>query len=212
VSDKRKWLLPGLLMLVFAVTRYPGLLPNNFSAAYALVFCAGAFFPGRLAWFLPLVTMLVTDLLLTGYYAEKGVAVWNWGLLWFLLGNYSGYAVLILWGRLFTKRSSIWILTAGGLVGAIAFYLITNTISWLVDPAYGKTWQEWLRALTFGRSGWPETWNFFRNTLSSSGLFTVLFAASLKLTDASREEEKEPVDTGEEPSKEESDGSSPKPA
>ena len=55
-------------MAVFALTRIPGVLPENFSAAYALVFCAGAFLPGRLAWWLPLATMAITDLLLNLHY------------------------------------------------------------------------------------------------------------------------------------------------
>ena len=55
-------------MLAFALTRWPGLMSPNFSAAYALMFCAGVFFPKRLVWWLPFVTMLVTDLLLNWYY------------------------------------------------------------------------------------------------------------------------------------------------
>jgi hypothetical protein len=211
VSDNRKWVLPVLLLIVFAISRYPGLLPNNFSAAYALVFCAGTFFRGRFSWILPLGTLLATDLLLNVYYDRKGIDVWNLSLLWFLLGNYAGYAVLMLWGRLFQKRTPLFILIGGGMFGAIAFYLITNTISWLVDPAYGRSLGEWFRALTFGRSEWPETWTFFRNTLLSSGLFTLLFAGSLKLTDAAEEDEAEQENPENEPSKPDSD-ESPKPA
>src|SRR6266436_7809760 len=67
---KEKWniWLPMLLMAVFALTRWPGLLPPNFSAFYALAFCAGVYFPKRLAWWLPMGTMMVTDLLLNFYY------------------------------------------------------------------------------------------------------------------------------------------------
>src|SRR6266446_6893515 len=69
-SVKEKWniWLPVLLMGVFAFTRWPGLLPPNFSACYALAFCAGVYFPRRLAWWLPMGTMMVTDLLLNFYY------------------------------------------------------------------------------------------------------------------------------------------------
>src|SRR6266496_1062913 len=36
--------MPVLLMVVFALTRWPGVLPPNFSAAYVLAFCAGVYF------------------------------------------------------------------------------------------------------------------------------------------------------------------------
>ena len=32
------------MLLVFALSRWPGLMPMNFSAAYALAFCAGLYF------------------------------------------------------------------------------------------------------------------------------------------------------------------------
>lgn len=46
---KTKLFLPLVFLGVFALSRLPGCLPNNFSAAYALMFCAGVYFRGRLA-------------------------------------------------------------------------------------------------------------------------------------------------------------------
>ena len=37
---KKELFLPVTLVLVFALSRIPGCLPENFSAAYALMFCA----------------------------------------------------------------------------------------------------------------------------------------------------------------------------
>src|SRR5262252_3772155 len=93
---KGKLLLPLALMLVFALTRMPGMLPQNFSAAYALVFCAGVYFSGRMAWWLPLVTMLVTDLGLNLYYwLALGYDVWAPMKLAYLAFNYVSYVLLI---------------------------------------------------------------------------------------------------------------------
>ncbi|MEI9959897.1 MAG: hypothetical protein WDM76_01835 [Limisphaerales bacterium] len=43
---KEKWniWLPVIFVAVFAVSRIPGLLPQNFSAVYAFAFCAGVYF------------------------------------------------------------------------------------------------------------------------------------------------------------------------
>jgi len=74
---------------------------------------------------------------------------------------------------------------------------LTNTLSWFFNPfnnpEYFKTIAGWLTALTRGTSGYASTWEFFRNTLSSGGLFTGLFAGAMKLAEAAEpEEEKEP--------------------
>jgi len=110
--------------------------------------------------------------------------------------------LLVLLGRFFNRRSPLLALLSGGLLGAILFYLITNTASWLFNPfnnpEYTKDLQGWIRALTLGTAGWPETWEFFRNTLMSGGLFTGLFAGALKLTESAESaREKEPQEAPE---------------
>ena len=46
MKDKWNKLLPVLFIAVFAVSRIPGLMPPNFSVAYAFAFCAGVYFRG----------------------------------------------------------------------------------------------------------------------------------------------------------------------
>jgi hypothetical protein len=188
--------LPILLMLVFALSRIPGLLPQNFSAAYALAFCAGVFLSGSLAWWLPLATLLVTDLGLNLYYwLALGLNVWELPVLKYLLINYVAYVAIIWLGRRFKPGASFTALLGGGVLGALLFYLLTNTASWFFNPfqnpEYTKTFLGWLTALTKGTGGWPQTWEFFRNTLLSGGLFTGLFVGAMKLTaDAESPQEK----------------------
>jgi hypothetical protein len=184
---KGKIALPLAMMLVFALSRIPGMLPQNFSAAYAIAFCAGVYFVGRTAWWLPLGVLLVTDIALNMYYwLALGWNVWDLPVLKYQLFNYASYVVLIWLGRRFKPRFSFLALLGGGVLGALLFYLITNTASWFFNPfgnpEYVKTLQGWLIALTKGTTGWPQTWEFFRNTLLSGGLFTGLFVGAMKLT------------------------------
>ncbi len=185
---KRTVLIPVLLLAVFALTRWPGTMPLNFSMAYGLVFCAGAF-PRRLPWWAVFGTLVGTDIGLNVlYYNRPPLEDYH-------LVNYLGFAALYVLGRLFAHRASVLKHIAGSLLGAILFYLITNTGSWLDNPAYAKSLAEWFRALTTGTSGWPETWTFFRNTLLSGGLFAGLISAALQSAEAKEpepEEEKEP--------------------
>jgi len=183
-----KW-LPYVFMLVAALSRWPGLFPPNFSAFYGLAFCAGAFFPRNVKWWLPLGTLVVTDIALDFYYQSFSAMQ---------LVNYVAYGLIILVGTRFNNRSRFLGLLAGGIMGAILFYLITNTASWLANPEYTKDLAGWIIALTKGTSGYPTTLEFFRNTLMSGGLFTGLFAGALKLTEAAepaeeKEREEEPA-------------------
>ena len=172
-------------MVVFALTRWTGLIWPNFSPFYALAFCAGVYFPRRLVWWLPLATMFVTDMLLNCYYYFfKHVEAFNA----MQLVNYLVFGVIIWMGTRFSPRASWLKLLGGGILGAILFYLITNTAAWFFNPfnnpEYTKTLAGWIIALTKGTAGYPETWEFFRNTLLSGGLFSGLFVGAMKMSEA----------------------------
>ena len=192
--------LPLTLLVIFALSRIPGCLPENFSAAYALMFCAGVYFPGRLAWWLPLSVMLVTDLGINLYYQQElGLSVFGTTMLVCLGANYVAYAALIWLGRRFSSRDKLLTMLGGGLVGAILFYILTNTAAWLFNPfhnlEYTRSLAGWFTALTKGTAGYPQTWEFFRNTMISGGLFTGLFAGAVKLNEAVEEQpEEEPAE------------------
>jgi hypothetical protein len=183
---KSRVLLPILFIVIFAVSRIPHLMPWNFSVAYAFMFCAGVYFRGAMAWWLPFAVMIGTDIGLNFYYQHQGYTVWDLPDLANLFFNYLAYAVLIALGRRFKPQSSLLKLVGGGILGAILFYLITNTAAWLFNPfhniEYTKNIAGWIKALTAGISGFPSTWEFFRSTLFSSALFTALFAAAEKAT------------------------------
>jgi hypothetical protein len=203
VKDKSKPWLPYLFLALVALSRWPGLLPPSFSAVYALAFCAGVYFTGRTAWWLPLTTLLITDVALNMYYWSRGWDVWAWPVLRYQLANYAAYIVLIAFGRRFKPQTSFLSLLGGGIFGALLFYLITNTASWLfnpfANPEYSKTIFGWLTALLTGTKGWPQTWEFFRNTLFSGALFTALFVAASKLSAAESPADKKAGARDEEP-------------
>jgi hypothetical protein len=176
---KEKWnkLLPVLFIAVLAVSRIPHLLPPNFSAIYAFVFCAGVYFRGATAWWLPLGVMAATDVALNVFYYH--VAPFGF----YLLLNYAIYAALIGFGKWFGARASFLKLLFGGLLGAVVFYLVTNTLTWWQDSFYAKTIAGWIQALTTGHPEiLPTTWELFRNTIFSTGIFTALFVGAEKLT------------------------------
>jgi hypothetical protein len=174
---KGKIALPLALMLVFALTRIPGVMPENFSAAYALAFCGGVYFPGAMAWWLPLGALLGTDIFLNVFYYHEPV------LTPYMAVKTLSFLGIVGLGRLFSPRANWLKLVGGGLLGAILFYLVTNTASWFNDPGYARTLAGWIQALTVGRPDFhPTTLEFFRNTLLSGGLFSALFVGALKIS------------------------------
>ena len=178
-------------MLVFACTRWPGLMPPNFSAAYALAFCAGAFFPERLRWILPLTTLFLCDLGLNAYYGAPLIDH-------YVVVKLLAFGLLVWLGTKFSRRASWLKLTGGGIAGAVIFYLVTNFASWMYDPAYPKTLAGLFQALTIGTPGFPHTWEFFLNTLLSGGLFSGLFAGAMKLSEPAEQTEEESSEETEE--------------
>ena len=191
---KKNLLWPLALILVFALSRWPGLMPDNFSAAYALVFCAGLYVQGWAGWIVPLGVMFVTDFLISRFHYHQPIGPFLAGM----LPNYIAYAGLIGLGRLFGGKRPWWMLLGGGILGALLFYIVTNTAAWVELP-YAKTFTGWIQALTTGFPEYPQTWEFFLKTLGSGGLFTGLFVGAMKLTESSESAEESEKEESKEP-------------
>jgi hypothetical protein len=175
---ERKIWLPLVLMLVFAASRWPGMLPQNFSAAHALLFCAAFWLPGWMGWVLPLATIIVTDILLNLFHYSMPVMVPELVVNWMIL------ALFVVLAKWLARRRSYGRVFLGTLIGALLFYLVSNTVSWLVNPVYAKSIAGWVQALTVGLPGFPPTWLFGLKSLLGTGLFTGLFAGAMKWSEA----------------------------
>lgn len=195
MKEKSNWILAVAFLVLVALSRWPGLFPPSFSVVYAFAFCAGVYFSRSMAWWLPLGVIMATDVALNFYYQSKGWHVWTWSVIKYQLVNYVVYLGIIWLGRQFKPQSKFFSLLGGGVLGALIFYVVTNTASWLFnpfnDPEYSKSLTGWLIAIVKGTSGWPQAWEFFRNTLLSGGLFTGLFVAAMKLASAESPADKE---------------------
>ena len=170
--------MPLVLMLVFAASRWPGMLPQNFSAAHALLFCAAFWLPGWMGWVLPLATIIVTDVLLNLFHYSMPVMVPELVVNWMIL------ALFVVLAKWLARRRSYGRVFLGTLIGALLFYLVSNTVSWLVNPVYAKSIAGWVQALTVGLPGFPPTWLFGLKSLLGTGLFTGLFAGAMKWSEA----------------------------
>ncbi len=200
-------------MLVFAASRWhtvdqegnlEPLLPYNFSAAHALLFCAAFWLPGWLGWFLPMATIIVTDLLLNSFVYNEPLLLQSSIPIWISLGI---FVVLAKW---LAKRRSYSRVFLGTFIGTLLFYLVSNTMAWFGNPAYVKSFAGWIQALTVGLPGFPPTWFFGLKSLLGTSLFTGLFAGAMKISDAWDDSEQD-IETEEEDDEAESQSTDPTP-
>jgi hypothetical protein len=145
---------------------------SNFAPLMALTFCGGMYFRDRRLWLVPFIALVISDVYVDRYYAQQYGYLWTASgavvrALCFIVALGLGYLV---------SRSKTWLnVFSGVLGGAVFFYLVTNTQSWISDLSYAKTAAGWWQAMTVGHPEFPPTLVFFRNSLISDFLFTAAF-------------------------------------
>jgi hypothetical protein len=172
-------MIPALL-LIFSAVAYrvtTGLLIHsgaswlsNFAPLAAIALCSATYLPKKYKFSVPLVTLFISDAVINFRY---GVPLLDPQILlrYFALALVGGVGVLL------QNRASLRTLLPASIVGSTIFYMITNAFSWLSDPGYAKNLGGLIQALTVGLPQYSATpsWMFFRNSLISDLLFTLLF-------------------------------------
>jgi Family of unknown function (DUF6580) len=148
----------------------------NFAPMAAIALCAAAYFPAKYKFSVPIIALLISDLVLNIHYGFSLLSP-------FVLSHYLGFAIVGCLGLLLQKRRSMKTLLPASIVASLIFYLVTNSISWLYDPGYAKNFAGLAQALTLGLPAYSATptWMFFRNSIVSDLLFTLLFVICMNL-------------------------------
>jgi hypothetical protein len=178
-------MIPAFL-LVFSAAAYritTGLLIHsgaiwlsNFTPLAAIALCSAAYFPKKYKFSVPLVTLFISDAVINFRYGapllDSQIVV-----------RYVALAVIGYAGLFLQNRASLKTLLPASIVGSTFFYAITNAFSWLSDPGYTKNLAGLIQALTIGLPSYSATpsWMFFRNSLISDLLFTLVFVLSINL-------------------------------
>lgn len=151
--EKSQLLTIVALIVVVATMR---LLPHpmNVTPIGALGLFAGAMLPHRMAWLLPVVALLISDMV-TGFYALPAMAL-----------VYFGFYCSATIGRLWLARQR----SPGRLVGAVlasatVFFVISNLSAWLMY--YPRTLEGFVQCYL---SAIP----FFGRSLLGDALYTTL--------------------------------------
>jgi hypothetical protein len=176
-------MIPALLLVLSAVVYRvtTGLLIHsgaswlsNFAPLAAIALCSAAYFPKKYKFSVPLVTLFISDAVINFRYGAPLLDSQ-------ILLRYFALALVGCIGVLLQNRASLKTLLPASIIGSTIFYAITNAFSWLSDPGYSKSLGGLIQALTVGLPQYSATpsWMFYRNSLISDLLFTLLFVFSM---------------------------------
>ena len=150
---------------------------HNFSPVAAIALCGAIYFPRKIAILAPLAGFFVSDLILNAYYLDTPHVTSIVSAR--MIPEYLALGLSAALGWKLRTNPKAGLVFGASLLGSIAFYIITNTGDWIVDPAYAKNAAGWVQALTTGLPGYPPTITFFRNTVASDLLFTAMFVVCM---------------------------------
>src|SRR5450631_1342088 len=150
---------------------------SNFAPLAAIALCGAVYFPPKFKFTVSLVALFVSDVVLNIHYGASLFVP-------LMICRYFALALIGWLGLVIAKNGSLKTLLPASLAGSTLFYIITNAFSWLSDPGYAKNFAGLIQALTLGLPQYSATptWMFFRNSIVSDLLFTLLFVACMSLS------------------------------
>jgi hypothetical protein len=153
----RSFLWLALALVVFGVAMRFLPHPANLAPVGAIALFGGAILPRKLAWWLPLAIMIISDYFI-GFYSGIGF-VW---LSFLLIGLY---------GMLLRGQGTLARIGLGALGSSVLFFLVSNFGVWLQGHMYPLTWSGLVECYTMALP-------FFRNTFFGDVLYgSLLFGA-----------------------------------
>ena len=158
MNQPRFLFLAGMILAAAASRLIPH--PPNFSPIAALALFSGAQFADkRLAFFVPLAAMFLSDLII--------------GLHSLIPVIYSSFALIVCLGFWVQRNQNLWRICGAAFLGALLFFVTTNFGVWVMDSYYPKT-----------GAGLAECFiaaiPFFWNTLASDLIYTVVLFGGLR--------------------------------
>jgi hypothetical protein len=179
-------MIPAFLLVLLAVAYrlVTGLMIHsgttwlsNFAPLAALALCSAAYFPRPLKFAAPLVALFISDLILNSYYGAPFFSA-------LIVCRYLTLIAIGCIGLAIQNRRSLKTLLPASIAASTIFYVVTCAFGWLSDAGYAKNFAGLIQSLTVGLPNYSGTpsWMFFRNSLLSDLVFTLLFVLCINFS------------------------------
>ena len=174
---KKLNLQTGILSIIILLAAFTRIMPHppNFSPMAAIGLFGAAHFEKKWqAFFIPLLGIWLSDLVINNYIYSSSATNFVWfynGFYW----QYISYVLIIFAGLFIFKKGVSLSKTFGGIVGSSGlFFLVSNFGVWTVSGMYPKNLAGLISCYT---AGVP----FMNNTIISDFLFTTVLFGSYYL-------------------------------
>lgn len=166
-DKKRTYLILSFLAIGILLRILPH--PFNFTPIAALALFAGVQFKNnKLAYLVPLVMMLLSDIILQGLYY---VGITEWPAFYDSMPMvYASFLLVVLIGRAISSSKNALKIGAGAVAGSLVFFLLSNFGVWLFGDGIMYT-RDLNGILDCFAAGVP----FYRNTLLGDLIYTGVF-------------------------------------
>lgn len=165
------WVNLGALLLVTVAYR---LLTSHFdylsnTAPLMAIAFGGAFLTGSRFWFVPVVILVISDLILGLWHGQGGIG----GYTFMSIGFY--FFVGWIGGRAGKREKILPLMWFGTLTCSVLFYVLANSYSWMMWAGYDKSLAGWWQSQTTGVPGInPPAWTFLRNALIADSVWCAI--------------------------------------
>ncbi len=166
--NDRAIVVGSIMILIASASR---LLPHwhNFTAVGAVGLFAGFYFRKQVwAYLIPLISLWITDLVLNNFvYSAFQEAEFVWFSKW-MIWVYLGFVMMVWVGKRIIVKVRPGQVLAGTVVASLAFFIISNFGSFLMDPMYPKSGVGLV-------SAYVAALPFFLNTILANIFYSALF-------------------------------------
>jgi len=141
----------------------------NIAPLAAVVVAGAVYLPRRVAFAVPFGALFISTVVV------------NWAKGWPVASPYTAVVALcfvLVFAMAWMIRGTRRVPAVVGMTvaGTLVFYLLSNTVSWVFEPAYARSLAGWLQAQTVGLPlpGAPPSWWFLLKSLAGDLLFAAL--------------------------------------
>lgn len=155
------WIVLCFLLLGVVARVVPH--PANFAPIAAIAIFGGAKLPRKLAFTLPLVIMIVSDVML----GLHDTIMYTWG----------SFLLIALLSNVFLRnRENAFTVVGSGIIASVLFFIITNFGVWVQGSLYPSTVEGLIQSYVMAIP-------FFRNTLAGDIVYTSIFFGAFSLVE-----------------------------